>query len=121
MGAAARKAPAAAEAGAPFEKDPVEKEPVEKAACDGCDLVETGVPVRVRGPAAAGASSARLPRTAHLGTALTHAPPRSRAATRISLGGGRGGGGGGKGGNLSIPTGGAVWPTAIYWALVQVG
>ena len=125
MGAAARKAQAAAEAGAPFENGPVENGPVEKAACNGCDLVETGV--RVRGPAAAGAGagSARLPRTAHLGTGLAHTPPRSRAASRIALGGGRGGGGGGggggKGGNHSIPAGGAVWPTAIYWTLVQVG
>jgi len=103
-------------------EDPVEKEPVEKAGCDRCDLVEMGV----RGPAGAGAgaSSSRLPRTAHLGIALTHSPPRSRAATRLwagPRGGRRGGGGGGKGGNHSIPAGGAVWPTAIYWALVQVG
>ena len=107
--AVARKAPAVSEADASDLVDLVEKE---AATCEGCDVFTGGA--GVRGPAAAGASSApRLPRTAHLGTVLTHAPPRSRAATRIL--------GGGKGGNHSIPAGGAVWPTAIYWALVQVG
>ena len=52
--------------------------------------------------------SAALPRSAHLGKLVVHAPPRSRIGSITANG-------------SSIPAGGAVWPTAIYWSLVQVG
>lgn len=49
------------------------------------------------------------PRTAHLGATTTLAPPRSRIAAAMRRNG------------SSLPAGGAVWPTAIYWAMLQVG
>jgi len=51
-----------------------------------------------------------LPRTSHLGAHIAHLPPRSRVSARLAPDNG-----------TSIPAGGAVWPTAIYWSLVQVG
>merc|ERR1740117_496968 len=48
------------------------------------------------------------PHTAHLGKTIVHAPPQSRFVQRLGNG-------------SSIPAGGAVWPTAIYWSMVQVG
>jgi len=52
--------------------------------------------------AAAAYSSAPLART------MVHSPPRSRVLQLTGNG-------------SSIPAGGAVWPTAIYWSTVQVG
>ena len=51
---------------------------------------------------------ALTPRTAHLGVSTIHSPPRSRVAAR-------------NGNGTSIPANGAVWPTAIYWTMLQVG
>jgi len=51
---------------------------------------------------------ALTPRTAHLGVSTIHSPPRSRVAAR-------------SGNGTSIPANGAVWPTAIYWTMLQVG
>ena len=48
------------------------------------------------------------PRNAHLGKLVRHLPPVSRVASKL-------------GNSSSIPAGGAVWPTAIFWAMVQVG
>ena len=48
------------------------------------------------------------PRNAHLGKLVRHPPPVSRVASKL-------------GNSSSIPAGGAVWPTAIFWAMVQVG
>jgi hypothetical protein len=50
-------------------------------------------------------------RTVHLGKAITHSPPRSRFVERHSA----------ASNGSSIPAGGAVWPTAIYWVYVQIG
>jgi len=44
----------------------------------------------------------------HIGRSVVHAPPRSRVLQALGNG-------------SSIPSGGAVWPTAIYWSMVQVG
>lgn len=48
-----------------------------------------------------------LPHTAHLGVNIKDMGPRSKFAARNN--------------GSSIPAGGAVWPTAIYWATLQVG
>jgi len=48
------------------------------------------------------------PRSLHLGTQHIHSPPRSRVHSILTNG-------------SSIPAGGAVWPTAIYWSTVEVG
>lgn len=47
-----------------------------------------------------------LPRTSHLGVSIVHSPPRSGVAARNGT---------------DIPAGGAVWPTAIYWAMLKIG
>ena len=49
-----------------------------------------------------------VPRTVHVGTHIIHSPPRSRVHSRLTNG-------------SSIPAGGAVWPTAIYWSTVSIG
>lgn len=49
------------------------------------------------------------PHSAHLSALIVHSPPRSKFAARLYPNG------------SSIPAGGAVWPTAIYWSFVQVG
>jgi hypothetical protein len=48
------------------------------------------------------------PRNMHLGRHIVDLPPVSRLARKLSNG-------------SSIPAGGAVWPTAIFWAMVEVG
>jgi hypothetical protein len=53
-------------------------------------------------------TGAAAPRNAHLGKHIKDMPPVSRIARKLTNG-------------SSIPAGGAVWPTAIYWAMVQVG
>merc|ERR1719377_352807 len=44
----------------------------------------------------------------HLSRKIVHSPPRSRVLQVMGNG-------------SSIPAGGAVWPTAIYWSKVQIG
>jgi len=48
------------------------------------------------------------PHVVPLSRKTVHSPPRSRVLEQLGNG-------------SSIPAGGAVWPTAIYWSLVQVG
>ena len=49
-----------------------------------------------------------VPHSVHLGARVVHTPPRSRVHSLLTNG-------------SSIPAGGAVWPTAIYWSTVSVG
>lgn len=48
------------------------------------------------------------PHTVHLSANIVHAPPRSRVASRLGNG-------------SSIPAGGSVWPTGVYWSTLQIG
>ena len=59
-------------------------------------------------PVALLAALGAAPRTVHLSSTIVHAPPRSRVASRLGNG-------------SSIPAGGSVWPTGVYWATLQVG
>jgi len=52
--------------------------------------------------------SARGVHSLHLKSRTAHSPPRSRIHSLLTNG-------------SSIPAGGAVWPTAIYWSFVEVG
>jgi len=69
-----------------------------------CFLLATAAAVLVASAAAKGEG-----RSIRLGKHMTFSPPRSRVLESLTKNG------------SSIPANGDVWPTAIYWTMVQIG